>query len=484
MRGACLKPSRDLFSYLLGISIVLVLGVFQNCAPSFTVATSGSGDSATLRATSAQTLLATLAQAKSFVSFDTSVSSGTLATDCSSSSYDACIFWKNPSASKYLSAGSYLAETADEDTYADSVLEGYQNFGVEITDKMTSGRLKSSTWDVFYRPTAKGTKNYFSGINGSFNFMLSAGHASSLGGQRYGLEQIQTFFFLDRFESFMSNHAGAFYAAGQGIEVNTVDATQEENAYFDYSVNNGAIEIGVRTGQSGRLYPLSLSSEVVVHESEHSNLHHANTSLAEVDQDYLVYVPCSNSNPYYVLTSDEAERATNISTTLKNTCGQDDSSEATYTGYCSSASGCLGAIDEGQADFFAMAFFASAPSMGELSLGKDYVRYWRKRANVNRSNLQSALGFTEYDDYAKKQLSIIGEIHDMGEIFSEMMFEIYVQDGVNRDAFLKTASEHLSGLSQYSTFTSVKEQLVSIDKRSYGGVNSSYIRSVFEGRGF
>lgn len=434
-----------------------------------------------------ETLVSMLARTVTLQRLDSSLRVGTLDDQClTSSTYDACIFWKNPSATRWIRQGSLLPELTNvNDVYPATSLEAYQRFGVNVRPLMTAGKLKSSSWDVFFR-TGTSTKNYFLGLGGSLKFSLSQGQASTLAGQRFGLEQIQTFYFLDAFEKFMQQNAGGFYASAKGVQVNAVDTTVLGNSYFDSSVGPGAIDLGVNPGQANRVHPDALNAEVALHEAGHANLHYANQALAEGDDTALVYFNCSPTKQYFITTyADLYANATAVNDKLGRICGPNVTGDIHhYTAYCPKNTGCWRAMDEGQADFFAMAFFARMPSVGELVMGANGPRYWHKRGNVNRSNVQQVMGFSVREDFNGQTISVVAEIHDMAEIFSEMLFEVYADVQVDRTAFLKTVSESMGLWTDRSTFSTVKDQLVAIDGRAFASANSKVIKRVFEARGF
>lgn len=476
-----------------GLFATLVASVFQNCGQAFRISDlsdlSQQGQELVPRGSGqpvGTTLIDVLSFTGNFQNEDPSLASGQLVDSCLTGGFDACIFWKNPSATKLLVDGSYLDETAEDDVYPLSTLASYQNFGVSVKSRMTGGQLRNSTFDVHYRTGT--TKNYYTGQSGSFVVGLAASSAAALGAQRFGLEQIQTFFFLDSFRSFMTSKAGGFFAQGRNIAVNAVNLQIEGNAYYspnDGTTPGGSIELGVRSGKSSRVYPFALSAEVGTHESNHANLDAANIALREADVDFIVAYPCPQSGKNYFITTAEAALADydGYQGAVNSSCGSYDPEVIETMLYCKTGAGCLTAIDEGQADFFTMAYFLRAPSVGELSLTEEYVRYWRKRSTVTKSNVDSVFGMEFTDDFQKKKVSTSGEIHDMGEVISEILFDIYVDSG-DRDAFLTTVSECLTRLNAASTFSTMKDQLLAIDASSFSGKNATLIRQKFEGRGY
>ncbi|MBX3018263.1 MAG: M36 family metallopeptidase [Bdellovibrionaceae bacterium] len=474
----------------LGFVGALTASVFQNCGQSFRVA-----DAAELRGLTpfvsgtGENLIDVFGLSKNLLADDASLKTGTFDDNCmTSSTYEACIFWKNPSATNYIRNGEFIPDNDDADTVGVSAYGQLQQFGINVSSRLTAGQLRNSTFDVHYR-TGTSTKNYFAPGAAGYKISAAASASASTASQRFGLEQIQTFFVLDTFREFIASRGGGLFIEGLAIPVNAVNLDVESNAYYAPSsgtVRGGSIELGVRKGKSSRQYQFGLSSEVTVHEMAHANLDAANLTLREGLPDLIIMVPCSKSGKEYYVTSSMAADANYESflSKIESTCGQVDESEAEYVTICKSSAGCLRAIDEGQADFFAMTYFARAPSVGELSIEKDYVRYWRKRSKVTRANVDTVFGVSYYDDFLKSRQTTSGEIHDMGEVISEILFDIYANDAVDRSAFLKTVTESLTRLNQNSTFLTMRDQLISIDASAQAGKNASYIRKAFSDRGY
>lgn len=470
----------------LGMACSLTTVVFQNCSEGFRVAELSSlRGSSSFTGPTGESLLDVLSLSKDFESLDPSLVSGSFDANCMSSSTDACIFWKNPSATNLMLNGKYLDETPEGETYPLSTLAPLQQFGVNVGSRLTAGQLRNSSFDVHYR-TGATTKNYYTG---NLKVGLVESSDSALAGQRFGLEQIQTFFTLDTFREFMVVNAGGFYAQGRGVGVNAVNLGVELNAYYSPNAGTtpgGSIDLGIRKGTASKIYPLALNSEVTVHEVSHANLDAANISLREAEFEAILAIPCSKSGKaFYVADLNTAlADADNFDQKVFTACGEVDYEAVDLVHYCKTSAGCLSAIDEGQADFFAMAYFLRAPSVGELGMEEDYVRFWRRRSKLNRTNVDAAMGISYNDDFLKTRKSVSGEIHDMGEIISEILFDVLQAKGTDRDAFLKTVSESLSRLSGSSTFLTMKDQLISIDQSSFGAKNASQIRKAFGDRGY
>ncbi len=477
---------------LLILVTMLVLGSFQNCSPSFKVASDGSlvasstvpferreeptGDTIdSLRSLSAR-----------LAPMDVSLSSGVYDTNClNNTAYDACLFWKSPAASQYVHGGAPIPVPAATGATAPAQLQAHQNFGVRLTSLGTNNSLRTADFDIHYRDVA-GTKRSLSLVNGQHRKPLTAGYlAATPEGERYGLEQVQTFFYLNLFKNTMLQKAGNFFASGRNIPVNVYSEEAGFNAFFDPVTNR--VEVGFREGTDGTRYSLALNSEVIVHEMAHANIYFANQNLIQATTDYLIVIPCqtTGANKFYVTDSRSArQNEAGVLASLQSTCGHQRTENIESISFCASNSGCLRAIDEGQADFFSHVMFARWPTVGELALPVDLVRYWKRRSLVTKENLTQKMGLIYQDDFLRRSITLPGEIHDVGEVYAEILFDIYTDPGSDRDTFVRTVSEHLRQLSGTSTFVDSKAILLAVDQSMFAGRNQSQIRAHFQNRGF
>lgn len=471
-----------------------ILATFQNCGPSLKMGEGGSFSSVQQDVIDRRNLPTgdSIEVMRSLVALNTSIDyslkAGTNDTGClTNNQFDACIFWKSPAAAQYVFNGPVIPVLADDQAASVSVLAPHQNFGIRLNTIAPQGVLRNADFDVHYIDVA-GSKRALTLTNSQLKQSLATGYSAATAPElRYGTEQIQTFFYLDLLKKMMVAKAGTFFAAAKAIPVNVMSEAAGYNAFYDFQTNK--VEVGFREGTDGKQYPLALNAEVVVHEMGHANLHFANLSLAEAVTDFLVLIPCQANGPKKFFVTDVKYARQNeaaVLNAMQAACGHTNIVAGTVQNisYCSSNLGCMPAMDEGQADFFAMVMFARLPSVGELALPQDLVRYWKRRSSVTRENMSQKMSVVYNDDFAKKSVTLPGEIHDIGEIYSEILFDIYMDAGVDKDTFVRTVSEHLRQLTGNSTFVDSKNILMTIDQSMFASRNSAYIRSYFQGRGF
>lgn len=472
------------------IATVLALASFQNCSPSFKV-TEGSGLALSsevidrLADPVAGTLESLRASSVQYAGIDSSLTSGTYDNNCLNSTvHDACIFWKSPVASKEVFGGTDIPILSNSQAAAPAVLEPHLKFGIQLTVGSLNS-LRTADFDIHYLDEA-GVKRALPLVNGQFRRPLSHGYAAATPvEERFSTEQIQTSHYLNLLKTTLLQKAGTFFAAGRNISVNVFSTAAGFNAFFDPQSN--AVEIGFRQGDDGQRYSLALNGEVAVHEMAHANLHHANLSLSDALTDLILVVPCQRAGPKRFFLSDFRNFRMNeagVLSDIQATCGHNDFTGTTSIHYCVSDRGCVRAIDEGQADFFSHVVFPRWPTVGELALPNDLVRFWKKRGNITRDQMASRLGFSYVDDFLAQTITRPGEIHDAGEVYAEILFDIYVMNSVDKNTFVRTVSEHLRQLTGTSTFSDSKAILLSIDQSLFAGRNQNEIRAAFQNRGF
>lgn len=476
---------------LIAVTLISLVS-FQNCAPSFKMNEDGSFSSTgstgvfdRREAATGDSIETLRSLAPRFASFDPSLASGTYDTNCmNNNSFDACVFWKSPSASQVVFGGNPIPEPADDKATPVEQIAPFQNFGIRLTG-VTNNSLRTADFDIHYKNNA-GSMRYLALTNNRYKQPLATGYAAgTVEDQKYATEQLQSYHFLNLFKNFVVQKAGTFHAAAKNIPVNVFSQEAGFNAFYD-RINN-RVEIGFREGTDGKRYSLALNSEATIHEMAHANMHFANPNLLQTASDALVIIPCQPNGPnkFYVTDLRNArQNEAGVLASLQSTCGHQNTADLENIGFCAQNTGCLDAIDEGQADFFAFVTFARWPTNGELALPKDLYRFWKKRSLVNKDNLIQLMGLTYTDDFLKKSVTLPGEIHDVGEVYAEILFDIYTDAAVDRDIFIRSVNEHLRQLSGSSTFVDSKNVLLTIDQSTFAGRNQAQIRAHFQNRGF
>ncbi len=210
---------------------------------------------------------------------DTSLSSvaptnpGSINSSCmTSSSFDACVFYKNPVAQQNKIFTPQLSSTLD--------LSSIQTYGVKIDalgltldsdnisvcgdrDGKYSRFVKNQSWKISY-------------VNSRTNFEL---------------EQIMAYYWLNQQINTMKRWTGDFYAANRRIQVfayhpTESDGTILDNAYWESTYNR--IVMGRSENMPAVTY--GLAAEVYAHEMGHANMYYASPQ-AGVGADY-----CADKN--------------------------------------------------------------------------------------------------------------------------------------------------------------------------------------------
>lgn len=249
------------------------------------------------------------------------------------------------------------------------------------------------------------------------------------GSSQHYIAQLMAYYWLNHLEEQMMSRAGNFYARNKNITVNAFQRSVKNNAYWD----SRQIVMGVARDGSTDAHEMALSAEVYVHEMGHANLQHATGRQLIADP----------------------------STT---TCGSG-------TCFCLTDQGCVGAMNEGQADFHLLMIFPDKPALGET--WQNNVSGLPSRNVVANKDVSVSQAFSSSD----------GQIHRMGAIYASILWNIYNNPQVQKLEFEKIFMKHLRLLSETSTFASGRDALLQIDSQDFGGKYSSIISGEFTRRG-
>lgn len=468
------------------LSFIAAAAIFQNCGKF----SEGSGASAGVpiyynEAVAGTPLSALSASAAGFATIDPTYRAGTLDNSClqkaATSTYDACLFWKNPLATS-VQMNSPLQDPPPADVLPDLTVQGEQVFGVRLSAIVTAGVLKNSFFDVYYTD-AGGLPQHLPITGNRWTSTYVQGHSANAAyNERFAIEQIQAFYNLNLFQTMMAGDGGRYYPTGT-IGINAVSVDMGYNVAYDPVTN--IVFSGVRGGQDGRFYPLSANSDLLVREVAHANFLAANPTMVQANKSAVYILNCQPSHPYFLTDSSNLISSEgDVLNTMQAVCGHTQITSPNAVEYCATDAGCWRALDNGVSDFFTYAAFAKWPSIGELALTFDNIRYWKKRSNISRSNATKLLGVTYYDDFARRMIAVGPDAKRMGEVFSDILFDIYADNGTDRAAYLKTVNQFLPQITAASTFLDAKQILTSVDNANFAGRNGAIIKSYFEKRGY
>ena len=166
-RGISMKPNLK-YVLLILFSCFLVLFSYQNCSKNGFEALS-SADGTVTGASVTTTTSTTIPGATTTTlpglgtGFIDPAGAGQIDANClaASSSYDACIYLKNPVAQKGSALASFPA-------YGSAELATLQTFGVHLTNLLSPTQLKSSSLDVYYSGANYNNRHRIPLVNGQF----------------------------------------------------------------------------------------------------------------------------------------------------------------------------------------------------------------------------------------------------------------------------------------------------------------------------
>lgn len=405
---------------------------------------------------------------------------GTFSVDClDQDDFDACLFWKNPVAQRYLIFQNPIRAVYSDILQFGANLINDQIFGVKLNNRIKPEKLESKTFRVGYHSDQEEFQQMIL-ENGKYKMPYSAETS-------HQTAQVMAYFWLNHMEEELIKRTGLFYPQGKNILVDSyityaadldndgqADISVKDNASFQ-TYNNGTIFMGYSVNkQNGIAHELALSAEVFIHEMGHGNFYWA-TSVN------------NNGTPKPIIDNNENKSL----------------SEQFNVQACSGSSGCFRAIHEGQADFYNFILFTkfnsdgsvfyTSPGMGETwfnnlagvdSLGSvprdprstDFKNSFRTATDVFDGLIRW------YRISGSSRIEIHGEVHDMGAFYASILWQIYTDQKSNKNVFEKTFMRHLSLLNASSTFVECKEALLAIDSQ-LGSVNQNIIKSVFAERG-
>jgi len=349
---------------------------------------------------------------------------GTFDSNCiSNNAFDACVVHKNPVAQNKAALSPSLRPTSD--------LRSLQTYGVKIAGLDNSGFLQNSSFRIIPTAGARIQKTAAGNWKHSFSNCSTTPCTSD---PNRSLGQLMAFYYLNEQSRIFTERAGVFYAANRNIIVDSYDSTVVNNAYWD----RASIVMGVSniSGSSGEL---ALSAEIYLHELGHANAQYA------------------SNNAIY---------------------GTDPNSTSGGT-YCRTQAGCIGAINEGLADYHAAMVFSDNTKSGEtffntpsgLTLGSGIPR------DVNANPSLSAAAIFNLLSNGNR-----GEIHNLGVLYGAIWWEVR-KAAANPLEVDKLFSNHLMSLTSSDTFLTVLTKIKAEDAANFGGKYSAAFETQYVNRG-
>lgn len=290
-----------------------------------------------------------------------------------------------------------------------------QSFGVRLTDQSQADKLENQNIRVF----ASGAQPATPGNGTSFRLNYNQDR------NRFYNAQLMSYFWLNVQQKEMTRRAGTFYASDKRIPVDAFNSGVENNAYWDTQ----KIVMGKATS-GGNSHEMALSSDVLLHEMGHANLQFA------------------------------------VGRFLR------DSHPGAQNGTCSSALGCISAINEGQADFHFLMIFQDSTALGET-----FVNSTRGIGGVGgiSRNVKANPKMTIQEHFSRSQ----GQIHTMGTLYATILYRIYTDSRVNKLDFEKIFMNSLQKLSESSRFPETKAALLSEDRIHFNSAYKAVIEEIY-----
>lgn len=341
-----------------------------------------------------------------------SKSAGTLDPNClTNNAYDACLFWKNPVAQKGSAYASPIRFGQDLNE---------QTFGVKLAGLTTSGKLENDSISVWSSDAPTAVPQ---GGNWRYAYQDDSSH--------HFIAQLMAYFWLTYQKDQMVARTGNFFASDKAISVDAYSTQISNNAYWDSRA--GRIVMGVATNNGSLAHEMALSAEVYLHEMGHANLQFASGQFLF---DY-------NSN-------------------------QSGNS-------CTSQDGCMGAINEGQADFHIAMILYESTAVGETFVNSvNGMSQFGLSRDVRKL---SAVSVSEFYSRSK------GEVHGMGSFYASVLWEIYNDPKMLKADFEKIFSAHLQKLTASSRFQEARDILIAEDLALYSGKYKTLILNAFAAKG-
>lgn len=357
---------------------------------------------------------------------------GVLDLSCmSNSSYDTCIFLKNPVAQN----GAEFTPSVTPTSNLDSVLI----YGVKLPPLDTSGYLKNSYFTI-YVSNFSNTSRLRMNDSGNWKYPFSNGCSGTTCtvDPNHSVGQLMAFYWLNYQKDYFLAQTGIYHAVNYQVPVLTY-LSPLQNAYWDgYKIVMGD---GYSTNDTSAMGEFALSAEVYIHEMGHANLSFATTAITSA------FSPCSGDNT--------------------ESC-------------CSTEKGCIGAIHEGQADYQAGIIF---PQNGGV-VGETLMN---RVTGLNECGLSRTIGNNKYTTaiqaFKACRKGYYGEVHLLGRVYASIWWEVRNKTGNNPKEIDILFQEHLKTLQESDTFVTALDKIIATDAALYHSKYGQDFISEFARRG-
>lgn len=412
---------------------------------------------------------------------------GTVDPNClNSSSYDTCVIFKNPVASRKAKYPTILKRGDN--------LDEVQTLGVKLENRLNPRVLRSNS--IIVTATSGTTPQIDS--SGKVMIRYSDDRSTSW------LAQLMAYFWITTQEREMRSRTGDFFAGNKSIPVDafywnpsnpSMDASTRGNAYYSSSENKVVLGYAKTSNTDPTIaHEMALSAEVYLHEMGHANFHHAvksNNTTANLGEDVnAIFWVKYNNGRYAYITYQDLLAYYNSQQTVRVA--------QWIASFCQTNQGCVGGINEGVADFHHLMLFPNSTPLGE-TIVNDTAGGLNSKEAIR--DVAQTLNWTVADFYTKSNPTVTvtnasgsnvgqasaGEIHGMGSAYAAILWGIYNHPSVNKAHFEVIFSNHLKLMDGSFTFARARNALVStaqMMKANFGNIDySPYITQVFTAKG-
>lgn len=329
---------------------------------------------------------------------------------CMGGTTDACIFAKN------AVAQSGTAMSANR-------IGGFQNLGVSLEDRDSSGYLQNSDLIVTTSSTARAT--------GNFRRYYDAGSS--------GLEQIIAYYQANQLRKWMIAK-GSYAGANQGFKIIA------DSSFNGFVPSKKEIHLQ----RDGVKFPAALDASIVI-------------SLFAQAQIWAASGGASHTG----------------TTTNTVTC-TDSQSYSAPSSCCASASGCGSAIVSGASDYLASLMFLGGKTVIGDGWKNDPAGLSLCLTSRDPASQSALTASTAYGRCTSRAAS--GEIHVMGLVYASIWWEVRKSIS-NQSDFDKFFLRHLSQISGSDTFTTIKTKILNLDASEFASSYSALMTAEFARRG-
>lgn len=327
-----------------------------------------------------------------------------LVADCMNhTAADACVFLKDP-----VSQDS--APVPQSGSWYDNLAARQRN-AVLLTNLDGTGYLQNDTIAIMGPGIDAGTTQRLT-KNPTQKWRVAVNSEVSASQKGFAATQVSAFYWLNKFIGNLESSPliGTTYLKGSQLHVNPYATSVSGKAWQNAAYyTGGTFKDSVIIGYGANQMPLAFSGDVIIHEFSHALVNHG-TSEAASQLSTMTHRYCLDG-----VTADQ--------TILQDggVC-------------CKSTSGCMKAMNEGLADYFASISFNSNPTIGEgftntltglrtCQTGTPYRNVLSNKSLTSSSVFNQCVRNVSISGVVTS-VTATGEIYTMGTLYTSILWEI------------------------------------------------------------